>query len=243
MSLPNPVPSVDVPELAPNVSGLIRDHLGLVRKVAWSLYAKVGRRGEFDDLQQAGYLGLVNAAQRYVEQPGVAFAAYAAIRVRGAILDHLRTGSNLCRATISMQQKIKSATHRVEQRLMRSADPAEVAMEMGMTVAEYLDWMTQMGANSVQSLDQVYSDHSLAFQDGRATGEDMLEQAAMRSLLRDSLARLPEREALVLHLYYVEELTVFAIADKMKVTTGRVSQIKKAAVERLRGLMQKREAA
>jgi RNA polymerase sigma factor for flagellar operon FliA len=222
------------PEQTPSPDRLVQTHMDLVRKIAWHLHGRVGRMAEIDDMLQVGYMGLVDAAQRYTPRQGATFAAYAAIRIRGSIIDFLRASSSLCRATIAMQQKMRAATVKLEQQLMRAPEKGELATEMGLTVAELEDWQTQFGASQIKSLDEVYTDHSLLFSDGARSVEDKLQHDEMRRLLRRALELLPQREALVLQLYFVEELNVYEIADILGVTTGRVSQIKKAAVGRLR---------
>lgn len=221
-------------ESAPTPEKLVHSHLNLVRKIAWHLHGRVGRRIEIDDLLQVGYLGLLDAAQRYVAQPGVTFGAYAAIRIRGSIIDHLRASSSLCRATISMQQKITAATHKLEQQLMRAPSAPELAAALEIPLTELERWKSELGAGQLHSLDEIYTDHSLLFNDHAPSVEDKLQQDGMKRMLREALGELPEREAMVLQLYYVEELNVYEIAEILGVTTGRVSQIKKAAVERLR---------
>lgn len=213
---------------------LIASHMNLVRKIAWHMHGRVGRMVEIDDLLQVGYIGLVDASQRYSPRPGVSFAAYAKIRIRGSIVDYLRSNSSMCRATIAMHQKVKAATSRLEQELMRSPSVPEVADAMEMSVNEYEDWQTQFATRQISSLDEVYSDHSMLFQDSSVSAEDKVQQDELKRLLKSALGDLPEREALVLQLYYVEELNIYEIADILGVTTGRVSQIKKSAVERLR---------
>lgn len=222
------------PEQTPSPDRLVQTHMDLVRKIAWHLHGRVGRMAEIDDMLQVGYMGLVDAAQRYTPRQGATFAAYAAIRIRGSIIDFLRASSSLCRATIAMQQKMRAATLKLEQQLMRAPEKGELAAEMGLTVGELEDWQTQFGASQIKSLDEVYTDHSMLFSDGARTVEDKMQNDEMRRLLRRALERLPQREALVLQLYFVEELNVYEIADILGVTTGRVSQIKKAAVGRLR---------
>ena len=96
---------------------LVETHLGLVQRLAWHFQGRVGRFVEVEDLIQAGCLGLVDASQRYSVREGVSFSAYAAIRVRGAIIDYLRRNSNLCRTTISMRQKIESVRRKLAQKL------------------------------------------------------------------------------------------------------------------------------
>lgn len=221
-------------EQSPSPDKLVTSHMNLVRKIAWHMHGRVGRIVEIDDLLQVGYIGLVDASQRYVPKAGVSFAAYAKIRIRGSIVDYLRSNSSMCRATIAMHQKVKAATARLEQELMRAPTVPEMAATMEMTVSEYEDWQTQFATRQLSSLDEVYSDHSMLFQSNAISAEDKVQTDELKGLLRAALGDLPEREALVLQLYYVEELNIYEIADILGVTTGRVSQIKKAAVERLR---------
>ena len=227
----------------PTPERLVATHMDLVRKIAWHLHGRVGRMAEIDDMLQVGYMGLVDASKRYTPRQGASFAAYAAIRIRGSIIDYLRASSSLCRATIVMQQKVRAATARLEQQLLRMPEKSELAAEMGITVEELQDWQTQFGASQIKSLDEVYSDHSMLFSDATRSVEDKMQHDEMRKMLRRALERLPEREALVLQLYFVEELNVYEIAEILGVTTGRVSQIKKAAVGRLRDAIAEMEAA
>lgn len=108
---------------------------------------------------------------------------------------------------------------------------------MGLTLIELQDWEARFQVNQLQSLDEVYSDFSLLFEDKTSTAEDALQMTQMKGLLAKALGEIPEREAQVLQLYYVEELNVYEIAAILDVTTGRVSQIKKAAILRLRDML------
>ena len=219
---------------------LVEEQMPLVQRLAWHFHGRVGRFVEVDDLLQAGYLGLVDASQRYSVCDGVNFAAYAAIRIRGSIIDHLRRNSNLCRNTISMRQAVERARRKLSQRLGRDPETLELAEAMDMTPETLQDWENRFQTNQLQSLDEVYTDHSILFSDHGASAEDALEQSQLKVLLRHAIEDLPERNALVLQLYYVEELNVYEIAAILDVTTGRVSQIKKAAIEQLRALMQEK---
>ncbi|WP_323782949.1 FliA/WhiG family RNA polymerase sigma factor [Thalassovita sp.] len=216
---------------------LVKEHMPLVRKLAWHFMGRVGQFAEIDDLLQAGYLGLIDASRRYTVQEGVSFSAYAAIRVRGAIVDLLRRNSNLCRSTISMQQKARVAERRLSQQLSREPTPHEMAAELELPIEEYLNWESRFQANKTQSLDEVYSDHSALFEDNSVNPEDATQHQQIRAIMKKAVSELPEREALVLQLYYVEEMNIYEVAAILGVTTGRVSQIKKAAIGRLRDRM------
>jgi RNA polymerase sigma factor for flagellar operon FliA len=224
-------------EQLPSPEKLVESNLKLVERMAWHYRGRVGRFAEVEDLLQAGYLGLVDASQRYSKREGVSFAAYAAIRIRGAIIDQLRRNSNLCRSTIAMRQKIEKTRAALEGRLERAPTPEELATELGLTLTELQDWEARFQVNQLQSLDEVYSDYSLLFEDNGRTAEDAMQMTQMKGLLAEALGQIPEREAQVLQLYYVEELNVYEIAAILDVTTGRVSQIKKAAILRLRDML------
>lgn len=221
----------------PDVATLVKSHTNLVRKIAWHFKGRTGRAIEVEDLIQAGFLGLIDASQRYRPKEGVNFAAYAAIRIRGAIVDYLRRNSNLCRATIARHQTVKAARLKLERKLGRTPDSIEVAAELGIEVTEYEAWLTSFEAGTNASLDDVYSDHSDWFRSDERTAEQMVGDNEMKGFMLEALKQLPEREALVLQLYYVEELTLQEIAQVLDVTTGRVSQIKKASIQRLRSII------
>jgi len=216
---------------------LVATHLEMVRRIAYQLHGRVRGAVEVEDLIQVGYMGLVDASQKYEKRDGVNFDAYALIRIRGAILDFLRRNSNLCRTTIVMRQKISGATLALERRLQRAPLPAEVAEETGLSLRELDQWEQAFQANVHHSLDEAYDEFSIWFAESSDNPEEALSQTELRGALRDALATLPEREALVLQLYYVEELNVYEIAEVLEVTTGRVSQIKKAAIGRIRATL------
>ena len=229
-------------EQKPDVEELITSHMELVRQVAWHMHGRVYSSIEIEDLIQIGYFGLVTAAQNYTLREGATFASYAGIRIRGAIVDHLRKSSNLCRTTIEMQKKANVAARELRNRLGREPTSAEVAERMNISEEEMHSWNQAFQANVHQSLDSVYDDFSIWFESSENTPEENINEEELRNLLKDALRTLPEREALVIQLYYVEELNVYEIAEVLEVTTGRVSQIKKSAISSLRHFLGEREA-
>ena len=222
----------------PDVEELITSHMELVRQIAWHMHGRVHASTEIDDLVQIGYYGLVLAAQNYTVQEGAAFASYASLRIRGSIIDHLRKNSNLCRTTIQMQQQANKAERELQTQLGRAPSKEEIARKIGITEEEMMGWEQTFQANVHQSLDSVYDDFSIWFISPENTPEENISDSQLRDVLKSALKTLPEREALVIQLYYVEELNVYEIAEVLEVTTGRVSQIKKAAIGKLRSFMQ-----
>ena len=228
------------PEQQPNVESLIVDNMNLVKKIAWHMHGRVRSAIEIEDLMQIGYFGLVTAAQKYSPQEGATFASYAVLRIRGAIVDHLRKSSNLCRTTIQMQQKQKKAVQSLVGSLQREPVPSEIAEKMGLDLNEYREWEKAFNANVHQSLDEVYDEYSMWFVSKDNTPEENLDRSQLKNILTDALKELPPKEAMVIQLYYVEELNVYEIAEVMEITTGRVSQIKKSAVLLLRSNIENR---
>ena len=229
-------------EMKPDVEELITGHMELVRQIAWHMHGRVHSSIEIEDLIQIGHFGLVTAAQNYTLREGATFASYAGIRIRGSIVDHLRKSSNLCRTTIEMQKKSNVAERELQSRLGRKPTAGEMAKHIGIPETEMLEWQQAFQANVHQSLDSVYDDFSIWFESSENTPEENINEEELRRLLKDALRTLPEREALVIQLYYVEELNVYEIAEVLEVTTGRVSQIKKSAVGSLRHFLGEREA-
>ncbi|GIR79407.1 MAG: DNA-directed RNA polymerase sigma-70 factor [Alphaproteobacteria bacterium] len=226
-------------ETPKNINALIENNMGLVRKIAWHMHGRVKSAVEIEDLIQIGMYGLVTAAQNYVVKEGVSFASYAGIRIRGEIVDHLRRNSNLCRTTIQMQQKYNASFEKLSRQFQREPKNNEIAKDMGLEASELDNWEQAFAANTHQSLDSVYDEFSIWFASNDQSPEDELSDTELRENLVEALKTLPEREAMLVQLYYVEELNVYEIAEVLEITTGRVSQIKKSAISRLREFIQK----
>ena len=222
------------PEQRPAPHELITGQMEQVRKIAYYFHGRVRGAVEVEDLIQAGYVGLVDAAQKYERKEGATFAAYAGIKIRGAIADHLRRASNLCRTTIVNRQRVNRATLALERRLQRQPTSVEIAEELGMGINEYEHWRQAFQANTLQTIEEVHDEFSVWFLSTAGNPEEEINKVELRAALRKALESLSEREALVIQLYYVEELNVYEIAEILEVTTGRVSQIKKAAIGTLR---------
>ena len=224
-------------EQKPDIEELITSHMELVRQISWHMRGSVHSSIEIEDLIQIGYYGLVTAAQNYTLREGATFASYAGIRIRGAIVDHLRKSSNLCRTTIQMQKKANAAEQKLQARHNRKPNVEEIATEMEIAPEALMEWQQAFQANVHQSLDSVYDEFSIWYESPENTPEDNLNDEELRDMLKDALRTLSEREGLVIQLYFVEELNVYEIAEILEVTTGRVSQIKSAAVARLRNYL------
>ena len=217
-----------------SINDLIQGHLDLVKKIAWQLHGRVQNIVEIEDLVQQGMEGLVHAAQKYTPKEGVNFSQYAQLRIRGSIIDYLRKNSNLCRTTIKKKQEFDRYKSSLEKELNRQATEKELINFIGISEDEYYYWKQAFEANIVQSLDSAYNEYSILFASKGDDPEFSLQNKELKNQIMDALKVLNSKEALVAQLYYVEELNIYEISEVMEISTGRVSQIKKSIVEKLR---------
>ena len=215
---------------------LVRAHLGLVRKLAWHVHARVASAIEIEDLVQIGMVALIEAANGY-EERGHAFATYATMRVRGAMIDHLRRQATLCRSAMARRRELGEVRRRLEGRLGRGATEAEMAEEMSLDAADYRALVDDSQAVQQQSIDEVYSDHSMWFADVAEAADEAIERDQLKAAVAEAIRTLPERDAMVLQLYFVEEMNLEEIGQTLGVGAARVCQIKKAALDRVRALL------
>ena len=217
---------------------LINEHLDVVKKIAFYYVGRVGKVVEVDDLLQLGMVGLIEAAHNYTPKDDVTFASYAKLRVKGAIVDYLRKSSNLCRGTIRRKQDYERARRKLEKELFREPETKEIAKELKLDVAEVTSWQHDFAASQHQSLEEAseaYGDFLFATD---KSVEEKIFNGQLKEILRDKLEDLNEQQLMVLQLYYVEELNVYEIAEVLSVSTGRESQIKTAAINKLKTLIE-----
>jgi len=212
---------------------LIARHGPMVRRIAWQVQSRMAANAEVEDLVQTGLIALFEAAQGY-EDRGFAFATYASTRVRGAMIDQLRRDSRMSRTAMANRKRLLETRARLEQKLMREPDAAEMAQAMSLDLVSYHELRDQAAAIEERSIDDLYSDHDAAFADDLEQADSMIESAQLRELLVESIAALPEKEAMVLQLFFVEELNLQEIGTLLGVGAARVCQIKKSALGKLR---------
>ena len=217
-----------------SINDLIEGNLDLVKKIAWQLHGRVQNIVEVEDLIQQGMEGLVHAAQKYSPKEGVNFSQYAQLRIRGSIIDFLRKNSNLCRTTIKKKQEFERSKLDLEKKLNRQATEQELIDFLGISDDEFNYWKKAFEANVVQSLDTAYNEYSILFASKDDNPESSLQNKELKNQIKEALGVLNQREALVAQLYYVEELNVYEIAEVLEISTGRISQIKKSIIGKLR---------
>ena len=225
--------------IKPNANQLINDHTNLVKKISWHLHGRVNSIIDIEDIIQIGMLGLISAAQNYVPQKNASFASYASIRVKGEILDYLRKSSNLDRTTISIKKDSEKAINILRNKLGREPFLNEIADELGMSPEKYLEWSHAFEASVIKSLEDSYDDYSNWFSTNDLNPEEQINDVELRKNLKEALSKLDGKEAIIIQLYFVEELNIYEIAEVMDVTTGRVSQIKTSAIKRIREQLKK----
>jgi RNA polymerase sigma factor for flagellar operon FliA len=218
----------------PNPAQLVQAHMPLVRKIAWHVHGRVSNAIDIEDLVQIGMIALVEAANGY-EDRGHAFATYAQMRVRGAMIDHLRRSASQARSGMAKRKEIAAARKVLEAELGRAATDAEMAKAMGLDAVSYREAAASAESVRHESLDEVYSDQSMWFADLEERADEAIDRERLKEALADHIAKLPEREAMVLQLYFVEELNLEEIGQVMSIGAARVCQIKKAALDKLRG--------
>ncbi|HEY9552507.1 sigma-70 family RNA polymerase sigma factor [Allosphingosinicella sp.] len=216
---------------APEV--LARQHMPLVRKIAWHVHGRVSSAMEVEDLIQVGMVALVEAANGF-EDRGHAFSTYATIRIRGAMIDHLRRHATICRSAMARRRELTVVRARLETRLGRGASDAEMADEMDLQAADYRQLVDETQAVRHESLDEAYSDQSMWFADVEDRADEALERENLKAAIAAGIRTLPEREAMILQLYFVEEMNLDEIGLTLGVGAARVCQIKKAALDKLR---------
>jgi len=218
---------------------LIEQYAPLVKRIAYHLMGRLPASVVVDDLIQSGMIGLLEAAKRYDVTKGASFETYAGIRIRGSIIDEVRRGDWTPRSVHRNSRRITQAIQTLEASLGRDANDTEIAAEMGITVADYHDLLK----DSVES--RLFSFEEMTSSDGDRPGEQLsgvepspivhTEKNAFKLALAGAIESLPDREKLVIALYYDEELNLKEIGEVLGVSESRVSQIHSQAAHRLRG--------
>jgi RNA polymerase sigma factor for flagellar operon FliA len=230
---------VDVAFPAEGRDRLVRQHLGLVQHIARRMSRAAGTTVELTDLVSAGMIGLLRAIDGFDASYNVAFSTYAAPRIRGAILDELRSLDHASRGARTQRRQIDRAEQLLSSRLLRAPRHSEVAQELGIGSDTLWQWKSG-GASAVHVGFDEPAGPGVDFVADPA-GVDVAEQLELREerlaqveWLKDELRCIPERERIVLAMYYGEELTLRQIGEVLGITESRVSQLRTAALKRLR---------
>lgn len=223
----------------------LSDYAPLVKRLAFQLKAKLPASVETDDLIQAGMIGLMDAISRYEEGFGTQFETYAVQRIRGAMLDELRSTDWLPRRIRQNMRKIETAIQLLQQRLGKPPSDTDIAAQLEISLTEYHALLSESEGHQLvyyedfhdadskeHFLDQFSGDHI----DGNNAGDPLMSLLSndFKGAIASAINALPEREQLLMSLYYEQELNLKEVGSVMGVSESRVSQLHTQAVARLR---------
>ncbi len=221
---------------------LVTKHAALVKRIAYHLMSRLPPSVQADDLIQAGMIGLLDASRNYDASQGASFETYAGIRIRGAMLDEIRRTDWTPRSVHRKARQVAEAVREIENQEGRDARDVEVAQKMGIELNEYHRILQDATGCRVFSIDDtgVNGDelqHQPVADAPRNEPLDSLQHSDFKSALAEAISNLPERERLVMAMYYDEELNLREIGEVLGVSESRVCQIHGQALIRLRARM------
>ncbi|MGE0386511.1 MAG: RNA polymerase sigma factor FliA [Gammaproteobacteria bacterium] len=225
---------------AAELDAVVRQHASLVKRIAYHLMSRLPPSVQVDDLIQAGMIGLLEAAQNYDKTQGASFETYAGIRIRGAMLDEIRKGDWAPRSLHRKVREITRAVQEIESSQGRDARDSEVAARAGMTLDEYYQTLQDANGHRLFSLEELPSGEESITEGLTSTPKGPLEHVEnehFRAALAEAIEKLPERERIVMSLYYAEELNLRETGEVLGVSESRVCQIHAQALVRLRARM------
>lgn len=226
---------------------LIERYLPLVRNVVDRIKLNVPAHVDADDLYSVGITGLIAAVRKFDPNQGSTFASYAAMRIRGAILDELRRMDWCPRRARARSRKLKNTINDVEQKLGRAATDSEVYSALGISPKEYEKWVEEAKPVTFIAIDQCAhgeegegaSLHEVLADEADKTGRDNLEKAEMLQLLTQRISELPDIPKKILAMYYFENMRLAEIAEVFDLTESRICQIHAQTILGLRGWLQR----
>lgn len=240
---PSPVYSAPSSAARPNriagayqgdVADRVRRFLPMVRRLAWHVNGS-GRPGiELEDLIQAGLVALTECAQKHSGPTEDGFAAYAKMRVRGAMVDLIRRNVPMSRGATERRRQLAEKETELRGELGRDPLPHELASAMGLTEAELANQRDTSQPLHFASIDEVYSDQNMAFAEESPDSFTMLADEEVRDSVIEAITALPDRLKMIVQLYFVEELNLAEIAEVLQVSIPRVHQLKAQAIGKLR---------
>ncbi len=216
---------------------LVSDNISLVKRIAYHLVARLPSNIELNDLMQTGMIGLLEAANNFDSSRGASFDTYAGIRIRGAMLDEVRKQDWTPRSVHQKQRQVAETVREIESETGRPAEGQEIANRLGLSLDDYHDILRDTAGCRLFSLDETMEEPGFG-RDLPASNLDTPAQAFTQNQLRKEVAqaieKLPEREQMVMSLYYERELNLKEIGEVLGVSESRVCQIHGQALIRLR---------
>lgn len=222
-----------------DAEALVRQHLPMVRRIAWHVHGSMSSIVEVEDLVQVGLVALVEAAAASPDQ-GVPFRSYLQTRIRGAMIDELRRQATTTRGAMRRRRQYTQAIATLTAQTGTAPGEAMIANHLGVTVDKLRADYVTAEAIRFEPIDDVYSDDLPWFADDTPDAFEQLADSDLRDTLIAAVTALPEREAQVIQLYYVEELNLEEIGHVLGVGSARVCQIKAAAHAKLKRALARR---
>lgn len=214
----------------------VREHNTLVKKIALHIKKRLPSHIELDDLLQSGYVGLLEAKNKFNPHHGVSFDTFASARIHGSIIDCLRKNSWGTRESMKNMRMINDAITIVEQRMQRHALPEEVAKQLNVSIDEYLTICHQISINQVINLDDNINELP---EEESNNPTHMHEHAEILQQIKSMITTLPTRDQQILSLYYIEELTFKQIAEVLDLTEARICQLHCQVVAKLKSRLER----
>jgi len=227
--------------IRPDKSAIIAKHTVLVKRIAYHLLARLPASVQVDDLIQSGMIGLLEASNNFDHGKGASFETFAGIRIRGAMLDEIRRGDWTPRSVHKNSRMVSEAIKTLEASLGRDVTDIEVAEKLDISLNDYHHILSEVSSGKILGIEDLgVGEDSLASMEDVNNNDpyENIEQIVFKKSLADCISTLPEREALVLSLYYDEELNLREIGQVLDVSESRVSQIHSQAMHRLKARMQ-----
>jgi RNA polymerase sigma factor for flagellar operon FliA len=221
---------------------LIVEYIRFVKIIAGRLFSNYGNNVEFDDLVSYGIFGLIDAIDRFDPSKNVKFETYASIRIRGAIIDHLRTLDWIPRSIRQKYKTIEDAYKFIEDKLGRSAKDEEVAQELGISLKEFNSMLSEIHAFSVISLEDKLSNNlnfTIIDKDEDHEPEKYFAQKEIKTILLEAIETLSERDKKIISLYYYNELTYKEISCILGISESRISQLHTKIIIKLKNKLDK----
>jgi RNA polymerase sigma factor for flagellar operon FliA len=202
--------------------------------VARQVFARVSSAIALEDLIQIGQIALIVAARTFVDRGEAAFSTYATVRVRGAMIDELRKSATMSRDALRRRREFEKARQELRGTLGRLPSDSEMASHVNMAIGAYRTAVNSMQSIEYRSIDEEYSDSSSWFADLAPAADEVMDIERRRNAIAATIATLPEREQVVLQLYFIDECSLEEIGKIFNVGAARVCQIKATALKSLR---------
>jgi RNA polymerase sigma factor for flagellar operon FliA len=222
-------------------TAIISQHTVLVKRIAYHLLARLPASVQVDDLIQSGMIGLLEASNNFDHSKGASFETFAGIRIRGAMLDEIRRGDWTPRSVHKNSRMVSEAIKMLEADLGRDVTDIEVAEKLDISLNDYHHILSEVSTGKIIGIEDLsVGEDSLSKLEDVNNNDpyESIEKIVFKKSLSECISTLPEREALVLSLYYDEELNLREIGQVLDVSESRVSQIHSQAMHRLKGRMQ-----